>query len=135
MAYIEWNDSLSVRVGVFDDDHRQLVSIINKLHLAILMKETQNVMKDILASLAVYTMEHFKHEEDLMVKYSYPEYFPHKKEHDALLKKVNDFRKSVESGETVVSFELMAFLKDWLVNHILSVDVKYSDFFKGREMA
>ena len=79
MAYIEWEDSFSVGVEIFDNEHKKLIEIINRLHLALLMKETDAVMGKTLKDLIDYTITHFAHEEDNMSKTTYPDFFKHKK--------------------------------------------------------
>ncbi|MGB9912684.1 MAG: hemerythrin, partial [Candidatus Kapaibacteriota bacterium] len=32
MAFIEWNDNYSVGVSIIDNQHKQLIRIINELH-------------------------------------------------------------------------------------------------------
>ena len=134
MAYIEWEDSFSVGVEIFDNEHKKLIEIINRLHLALLMKETDAVMGKTLKDLIDYTITHFAHEEDNMSNQTYPEFFKHKKEHDELIKKVQDYKTQIESGKTTISLSIMNFLKDWLMSHILGTDMKYKDFFAGKKL-
>ena len=134
MAYIEWEDSFSVGVEIFDNEHKKLIEIINRLHLALLMKETDAVMGKTLKDLIDYTITHFAHEEDNMSKTAYPDFFKHKKEHDELIKKVQDYKTQIESGKTTISLSIMNFLKEWLMGHILGTDMKYKDFFAGKKL-
>ncbi len=134
MEFIEWGEHLSVGVTVFDNEHKQLVSLVNKLNQALLAGSAKKTMQEILQSLVNYTKIHFKHEEDYMVLYDYPEYEKHKKEHDTLTEQVMDFYTRYQAGETVFSFELMNFLKDWLTNHILISDKKYKKFFQSKNV-
>ncbi len=129
MDFIEWNDSLSVGVSVFDKEHKQLVALVNKLNQALSAGSARKTMGDILQSLVNYTKIHFKHEEEYMVLYDYPEYSKHKQEHDELTSQVIDFVERFKEGKASFSLELMNFLKDWLTKHIMGSDKKYSDFF------
>ncbi|MCX7680208.1 MAG: bacteriohemerythrin [Spirochaetes bacterium] len=132
MNFIEWNDSLSVGVEVFDKEHKQLVSLVNKLNSALAAGSAKKTMEDILQSLVRYTQIHFKHEEEYMLLYDYPEYTHHKKEHEDLTAQVLDFHERYRSGKVSFSLELMKFLKDWLTNHILGSDMKYKNFFSAK---
>ncbi|HOJ29913.1 MAG: hemerythrin family protein [Spirochaetes bacterium] len=134
MEFIEWGEHLSVGVTVFDNEHKQLVSLVNKLNHALLAGSAKKTMEEILQNLVNYTKIHFKHEEDYMVLYDYPEYEKHKKEHDALTDQVMDFYMRYQAGKTVFSLELMNFLKDWLTNHILISDKKYKNFFQSKNV-
>lgn len=129
MAFINWSDSLSVGVTLFDDDHKKLVALANKLHESITVGAQQTVLAPILKELVNYTVFHFGHEEGMMLQYAYPEYQNHKKEHDALVAKVQDYYDQVMQGKTSISLSLIGFLKDWLVNHIMGSDKQYNEFF------
>jgi hemerythrin len=134
MEFIEWGEHLSVGVKVFDQEHRELVALVNKLNQAIKSGSAKKTMEDILQSLVNYTKIHFKHEEDYMVLYDYPEYQKHKQEHEALTNQVLDFLHRYQAGKATFSLELMNFLKDWLTKHILGSDKKYKDFFLSKNV-
>lgn len=134
MAFINWTDDLSVGVTLFDNDHRQLISIANRLHDSITVGSQQNVLAPVLDELVKYTIFHFGHEEGMMLQYSYPDYENHKQEHDALVKKVQDYHSQVMSGKTSISLSLIGFLKEWLVNHIMKTDMEYREFFNKKNI-
>lgn len=129
MEFIEWNDSLSVGVRQFDEEHKNLVTFVNKLNHALQIGDTKNTMEEILRSLIKYTIIHFTHEEELMQTYDYPELAEHRKQHQELTAKVTEFHERLKSGKSSFSLELMSFLRDWLINHIQGADKKYRDFF------
>jgi hemerythrin-like metal-binding protein len=130
MEYISWDDSFLVGVEAFDNDHKYLVKLINNLHSGLMAGFGISEMTFILDDLVRYTNVHFKREEDLMRKHSYPEFYKHESAHAELVSQVLEFQAQLKSGKKVFSIELMGFLKDWLVNHILKTDMRYSDFFK-----
>jgi hemerythrin len=132
MDIITWSESLSVGVKRFDDEHKQLINIVNRLNNALLIGGSPKTMEHVLDGLVDYTVVHFRHEEEYMTKFSYPEYASHKKEHDDLTGQVSDFRDRYRSGKVTFSLELMNFLRDWLTNHIMGSDKKYKDFFTGK---
>ena len=134
MGLIEWGEHLSVGIKVFDDEHKQLVQLVNKLNQALQAGSAKKTMEEILQNLVNYTKIHFKHEEDYMVLYDYPEYAKHKQEHEALTKQVMDFVQRYNEGKAVFSLELMNFLTDWLTKHILGSDKKYKDFFLSKNV-
>ncbi|HOP63404.1 MAG TPA: bacteriohemerythrin [Spirochaetota bacterium] len=132
MAFIDWKDTLSVGVELFDNDHKKLVALANSLHDSISVGAQQGALAPILDELVKYTVFHFGHEEGMMIQYAYPDYEKHKKEHDALVEKVQDYYDQVMEGKTAISLSLIGFLKDWLVNHIMGSDQAYKEFFKSR---
>lgn len=132
MALIEWNQSLKVDVQQFDDQHQQLVAMVNQLHQAIKDGQGADLLDQILVSLLEYTRVHFTAEEVLMEQYSYPEYLRHKKEHIDLVSQVEEVVRQFNAGKTLQPINLMQFLVNWLTNHIKGEDKKYTDFFKSK---
>jgi len=135
MAFINWTDELSVGVELFNNDHKQLISLANRLHDSITVGSQQAVLVQILDELVNYTKFHFGREEKMMIKYAYPDYIKHKFEHDALIEKVHDYSDQVSSGKTSISLSLIGFLKEWLVNHIMVTDMKYKTFFDKKDIS
>jgi len=82
--------------------------------------------------LANYTVYHFGTEEKLFRRYQYGEFQAHKKQHDDLTKQVLDLKAKLDTGKSLVTVEIMGFLKDWLNNHILKSDKKYGAFLNGK---
>lgn len=134
MQQIEWNDSISVGVNKFDEDHKQLINFVNRLDHALQIKSTQQTMEEILHGLLNYTRIHFKNEENAMLQYDYPDYIRHKNEHDKLTSQVVEFAERLKAGKASFSLELMNFLSDWLINHIQKTDMHYKTFFQDKEI-
>jgi len=132
MALITWNDKFSVRVSRFDEEHKQLMNLINQLHDAMKTGQGKQVIGDVLQGLISYTQNHFASEEKLMKGHSYPGYESHKKEHNQLTMTVLDFQKGFASGSVPLSQTVMSFLRDWLTNHIQGMDKEYGPFLNGK---
>lgn len=132
MALLTWNEKFSVQVRQFDDEHKQLIALVNQLHDAMKMGQGKQVVGDILRGLISYTRNHFASEERLMKSHGYPEYEKHKKEHNQLTLSVLDLQKEYDAGNAPLSQSVMAFLKDWLTNHIQGMDKGYGPFLNGK---
>jgi hemerythrin len=129
MAIINWSSNLSVKIDKIDNQHKKLISMINELHDAMKAGQANDIIGKILNDLINYTAEHFKTEEDLMIKFKYPDYNQHKIEHTKFVQEVNNIKKDLEAQKMMLSLKVMNFLKDWLSNHIMKSDQKYSNFF------
>ncbi len=129
MPLIDWDDSYSVSVAELDNQHKQLVAMINQLHQAMLTGQNKQVLSPILAGLTSYANTHFATEENYFDKFGYLGTATHKFEHQNFVKKIKDFQQQFEAGKTMLSLEVMEFLKSWLLNHIKVQDKKYSKFF------
>jgi hemerythrin len=134
MALINWNDNLSVKVTEFDEQHKKLIGMVNNLHSAMGAGKSREIMGSVLTGLIDYTVNHFAAEEKLMQKHGYPSFARHKAEHDALTKQVVDIMAKFKEGKTVVTIELMNFLKDWLTKHIQGTDKQYGPFLNSKNV-
>ena len=130
--FIKWDTTMSVKVDKFDAHHQKLIDLINKLYVSMESGEGASVLNKILLELIDYTNYHFSSEEDVFEKYKYPRTEEHKKQHQILLTTAGNLYKELESGQAVLTEEVLDFLQDWVTNHILVEDRKYSDFLSER---
>ncbi len=132
MAFIEWNDSYRIGISRIDEQHKKLIEMMDKLAGAMHEKKTSEVLEEIIDGLIDYAKYHFSTEEELFRKYDYPDYETHKKIHDGFVEKVKKFKEDLINGKLLLSVEVMMFMRDWLVNHILGTDKKYVPFLKDK---
>lgn len=131
MAFVDWRSEYSVGHAEIDQQHRKLVDIINSLHDSMKLGGKPEDLKRILNDLVNYTRFHFSHEEKLMERAGYADLANHKRVHRSMVEQVENFRREVESSRTGFSIKLMGFLKNWLTDHILGTDQKYSTVVKS----
>ena len=129
---ISWTDDLSVGVGIIDEQHKGLVDLINELNAAMRQRRSDSVLVGVLERLKQYTVKHFATEEEFFDKFGYPDSAAHKKAHHELVQKVLDFEAELKSGRAKVTMEIMRFLKDWLVGHIMGTDKRYGPFLNSK---
>jgi hemerythrin-like metal-binding protein len=127
-----WDDSFRVNIGVIDMQHQKLMSMVNELHQAMVEGSGKHKLGEILSNLIKYTRDHFATEERLMQSHACPDFLAHKCEHEHLTATVLDFQRRFLSNEVGLTIEVMDFLKDWLRNHILGSDKRYSPFLNAK---
>lgn len=122
---IEWGPEISLGLKTIDSEHIILINLINDLYDGFQNGRSKDIMSKVLAELINYTQTHFGHEEKIFLETNYPDRENHIKEHRALVKRVLEIQEKFDSGSEVLTQDVMQFLKNWLVKHILGTDKKY----------
>lgn len=130
MAYFEWADDLVIDNGQIDQDHRQLVDLVNELHTATSQGRGQEIVARILDDLVRYTVEHLRREEQLMASLNFPNLVQHKLGHDKFMEEIRDLKKKYDGGSVTVASQLSMALRDWLSLHIRRNDKEILTFRK-----
>lgn len=113
--------------GVIDSEHTKLFELINSVYnLAkeeFLVDKYDQIMVA-LRELKDYTKYHFSHEEEYMESIDYDAIFIQRAQHKIFVKKLEDIdlRDINDEDEDKFISELLEFLTDWLVNHIVKLD-------------
>ena len=132
MALVEWKNTYSVNISEIDNQHKKLIGLINEFHDAMIISKGREILSKILKELIDYTEYHFATEEKYFDQYGYPESEIHKGQHRKLIKKANELQMKHESGEYVITLDVMNFLRDWLQDHILGSDKLYSNYLNSK---
>jgi hemerythrin len=127
-----WSEKYQVGITFADVQHKQLVDIINRLHQALVEGKGRVEMGRTLDELIRYTQAHFAAEEKVLQSCGYPDFVAHHSEHERLAYAVLEFYQRLMSHEMVMTTNAVDFLKDWLGEEILDVDMKYAPFLKGK---
>ena len=127
-TYVPWKDFYSVGEESLDAQHRQVLSLINDLYDARNAGREYAELAAFLDRMVLYTMNHFKHEEQMMQACGYPDFDNHKAEHDRMRRRTAGLRTNVN---LVTGSDLLSFLKDWWVNHIQSEDKCYVPYLSA----
>lgn len=134
MEKIKWDDSFSVGVKRLDEQHRQIIGIINKLIDANDASVDSELISDTLTEMRQYASDHFETEEHLMTEYKYPDYKSNKDHHIEFRKNTAGFSMDTLQYKRTVPAEILTYLKEWWVDHILKVDMRYKAFFVERDV-
>lgn len=137
MKELIWNNSFSVGIKKFDEQHQQLFGYLNELKKSLKSKEKgKSIASKTINDLILYTLFHFGEEEKILIKYAYPDYESHKNIHEKLRTKVQVYHDDLNSGKKIINIEeLVDFLTEWIQNHILETDKNYSQFLKSKGLS
>lgn len=131
MALFEWNENFLINIESIDVQHKKLVDLVNELHDCMKHGKGKEVINQVLEELITYTKYHFKTEEEYFVKYNYSETKEHIKAHQEFIDKVMQFVDQHQKSK-LISITVFNFLVEWVRNHILQVDKRYSEFLKSK---
>ena len=124
---IFWKTQYHLGLDEIDAQHRSLLELINKAWRAIVRRSDQSVVFALIEELEKYTLAHFAAEESFMRVTGYPGFDDHKKAHRFFIARIAEERlRATKTG--ALSLDLMHFLRDWLIDHILVSDKDYADF-------
>jgi hemerythrin len=125
MAFISWIEDYETGIASIDEQHRQLVDIVNRFDDAARRGRGSRVMNDILNELIGYTQEHFAHEEKLMADAGFPGLKQHQACHRQLLQKVERLHFDYARDGRRVTTEVRELLRYWVQSHILNDDMAF----------
>lgn len=132
MALFRWRDNLSIGVPSIDADHKNLIDMLNCLHFMSVAGDDQDTIGRVLAGLVDYARTHFRREEALMQAAHYPEFAAHQRLHHALSAKLREFEAAhATNPDTFDVEEFYDFVADWLLVHVLSVDMKLKPYLSA----
>jgi hemerythrin len=129
MEPIQWTESFSVGVKLFDEQHKQLVEMINRLSEDPQAGTSSETVSELLNAMTDYAQQHFEAEETLMEKHGYPQLREHTAQHHAFRRKTAELCMDTMNRVGTVPESLLEYLRDWLLGHILKSDMAYKPFF------
>lgn len=130
---IEWGDEFLIGIREIDNQHKQLVGLINALH-QMQRNHSQEFLDRVFNTLIEYTKVHFYQEEQLLKNVGYPGFEEHKKGHASFVRQLYVLRDGFKRDVPETAANVLQFLKAWLTTHILVHDMEYRDFMKERRI-
>jgi hemerythrin-like metal-binding protein len=137
---IVWNVNFLTGVDEIDDQHRILVNTLNEANAKLEGNSSAEFLEQITRDLLSYALYHFETEEELMTEYGYGEERTedaesHLQQHRSFSAKVVAVRDGLKAGTLISREDLLSFLNNWLVNHILHTDKRLGAFVAGKRAA
>lgn len=124
MTLLKWKPSYSLGIPSVDQEHRELISLINAVYSHLDSNsnadEIEACLEDIYAGIA----SHFALEERHMREADYEEYRAHKNEHEELLDQIRDLMDDFEGDPEAARATLESRLSDWFGLHFSTFDAR-----------
>jgi hemerythrin len=132
MSLVEWNDSYSVQNAAMDQQHKNLFTLLNKLHAAMSQGKGNEALPEVFENLIQYTKIHFAAEEALLQANSYPDFIIQRRQHEELVAQIVELQENYGKGDFSSSMQTRDFLRSWLIKHIRGSDQKYGPFLNKK---
>jgi hemerythrin len=129
---VTWSHSFSCGVKLIDDQHMELVNLVNELfhHVTGNQVQEKDYFNRVIHELVRYVRVHFATEEKIMQATRYSGYDEHKKVHESFVATVAQNIKDYQEGKRLTLSTFTKYLKDWILSHIAVMDKQYFEYFK-----
>jgi hemerythrin len=133
MTFVKWSDTIRIGVAAFDAEHMRLLAMMNDLYEALMSENVGEALGGVLQGLVAYGETHMRHEESVFAETGYPKGREHTAQHDEFRRRVGEMRKTAPTRDGMLAaLETMAFLKDWLMRHIMMSDREYGAYLNAK---
>jgi hemerythrin-like metal-binding protein len=122
---IEWRDEFSVGLPEVDHEHRELIAMINRLHLESAGGADIARVAAALGEIHARISAHFALEEKCMTSLGYEGYPEHKADHEKLLDDIRDIMDDVSMTGRFDHEVLGTRLSRWFVGHFSTLDARF----------
>ena len=135
---MEWNEKLATGISTIDSQHQELFKRINNLVVAIKEHRCKNEIDGTLKFLDDYARIHFSDEETHMRETGYPGLADQLESHKKYLEALTALKEEaslprVHGSSYDLSATTNQVVVDWIVDHILKLDMQFGDFLRRRK--
>ncbi len=135
MSLVQWDDKYIVGNEVIDRDHKALFALINDFYDVFQESNRRRDIAVVLTKLVEYAESHFQREEAIMAANGYPVLEEHHLFHTKLYESIYQLNDRLESDPAPLDRQTIAFLKNWLSDHIMQEDQKLGEYLRQRQGA
>ncbi len=123
-GWVAWTSDSSIGIDVIDEHHRYLFELTNELFEVVEQKRGAREVARILKALDQYAQVHFRAEERMMAHYSYDRLDRQEHQHHRFETRLREFYGELHDNPLTTQFEVLVFLREWLLNHIRNEDAQ-----------
>jgi hemerythrin len=124
MSLLQWKPEYSVGVPSVDDEHREMINLINGVYEGLGeapdLNEIEKCLEDIFSAISL----HFALEERIMRDNAYAEYEEHKEDHEDLLDEIRDLMDEFVADRESGVDKLEKRLSEWFSRHFATFDAR-----------
>lgn len=134
---ITWQDSLRIGIEPIDSHHQEIFKRYNQLLQACKVGKGREEIAHFIKFLHEYINYHFAEEEAIQVKYAYPGYEEHRKEHECFSRDLVSLGQLLAEEGAVLSLVIQTnkLSLHWLMRHISVTDKALADYLRTKGIA
>ena len=133
-----WKEKYRIGIDNIDEQHEELFKRVSDFLQMVQSREDFNEkiekIKDTMAFMQAYVVEHFDDEEVYQAKMNYPYILEHKEEHKKFKAAVGFYVEKLEKEgftEEIIK-EFGGKLMTWLIMHVAKEDVRIGEYISGQ---
>jgi hemerythrin len=124
----EWHQNLSVNIAEIDEQHKKLLALMKNVYEAVRDGQSSKDIESHINELLRFALMHFDTEEKLMEQNGFPGLDMHRKAHFNLTMQAMEFKERNDKGTEKISLDIIDFIGEWIMTHILKADKEFSAF-------
>lgn len=127
---LKWDQEIhGLGIDKIDEQHEKLFNLVNDLRYRFHAGPKGEGVSEAIIQLVQFGNEHFTFEEAFLSSINFPHYASHKRTHAGFNRRIKEYLLRLKNNRPVSYFEILAFLQDWIVKHILKDDARYAEFY------
>ncbi|HEU0225992.1 MAG TPA: hemerythrin family protein [Steroidobacteraceae bacterium] len=130
---IEWREDFRIGLPGVDQEHRDLIDSINRLHRELVVGASTARVTGALGDIHAAISSHFALEEKDMQALRYAEFDAHKGEHERLLDEILDILDDVTVTGRYDPQVLSSRLAEWFTGHFRTFDARLHRWLMERQ--
>ncbi|MCL2763520.1 MAG: bacteriohemerythrin [Treponema sp.] len=129
---ISWSNTFACGVKLIDDQHKELVELVNEMfnHVSGNEEQEREYLNDVMQKAIKYIKVHFATEEKIMTLTKFSGYASHKRAHNGFIVIIIDTLNEITCGKHISLYTFTKFLKNWVLSHIAVMDKQYFEYFR-----
>ena len=127
MPLLNWKPEYSVNREDLDSHHQEMFHILNSVYDNLMNSRESGYLLPSIDRLSAIASYHIAVEEQCLREMCVPDIDHHIAKHREFTESINTIRNDYNDNYLEASKELIILLGEWLFNHVLKDDRKYSD--------
>lgn len=127
---------LQLGLKTIDKEHEKWIALANRLYSVVMQQNdtTQKQFEDLLREFEEYTQFHFDNEEFYLKKFNFEETQDHTDRHSIFFSQFNQYRQELTIEEFETVYNLLMYVRNWLIDHINKEDRKFVELLKANNI-